>query len=1167
MRVNVHRFTAFILLMTMIFSYAMPALGSEAVKVELKDTFNSYAKKEIDSLVDSGIISGYADGTFQPQKAITRAELAKILVLSLGLKEDPTKAESFKDINATSWYRGYVGALVASGITQGTSLTSFSPEAKVTREELIVFFIRALGLDEIASKSPIINTFSDKNLIADWAKSPVSLAAQIGFVNGTEGQDRSTRFNPKDPAERQALARLAYEFKNHASQYVNKAKELTKGQQGSLVTTLEATNNTSIEVTFSSELTSVNKEDFSFDNNLQVIEAALKSGSKSIVLLTTSAQTKDISYKFTYKGISTDKSVVGAAAVLGFFGGGGGGGFVGAPSVEQQLASGAALDTITIKATGTYGPASGPATTVQNLIINPGPSGEITLRNINPQQLEILSGAVSSIKLYNSHVRLLKINAINNNGQSVRIVVMDGAIVSDTEVSSQAILESSSTQGTLGKIKLAAAAAGKDVTLKGNIDGEVTVEAPDVNIQIDLPSDGNLLPTIIKSLKLRSNAKIDATPGTVTQGVYVAVPNTTLIVNGSGELQNVELPSGSSGTTIQVGATANIKTVTADTIVTVTGAAEAIAKILSGNGDLQISDDLLSKVKTEAIKLANQSIQAAAGIGSDLSAHIALFEAAEKAMAIAKVFGAVDFDFTNLTEFQSMKKSIFDFRDQVNNLQLLFQAGDTALSVTQIPKFSKVEGNDIVLVWNSDRSDLFSSWGPLERPASGAGDATVNVKATLYKMAYAVTKSFVIKVKEYDSEVVAVKSLRSDLLLVQFDHPVMNSQAADYQFDHGLEVVNVTQYPQLKNYVLLTVREQISGTNYQVSYKHENANVSFIGSVQDTCSSTTCPMPSSAPIPMIPLPGVNIPGFVVGFVYENTESGLKGIPNATVGLIGTNKTVQTNNNGFYSFDQVSPGNPYSVHVTKTGYSTSTTNDFVIGSGEPYAVGPVILHTAPKIITGLQASILGPASIQLSWSQYWVDAVNGITYKVYKDGTEIASTPWIPLITIDSLQANQSYNFSVKACNDMGCSEPTAISVKMPQALQVAGMKSYSVTDQVYSELIKTPSANNRFVFSNGINADYLLVVLMDSDFVPIPDAPLLKGTLDISEASIKVLGLSTPVTGELITNNGITYYKISFSNKPVPIIGANIYNIHGLKYTVNGQISSLQDIQFTIVFE
>ncbi|WP_091172770.1 S-layer homology domain-containing protein [Paenibacillus sp. 1_12] len=48
----------------------------------MKDISGSYAQKEIRSLVDNGIISDYEDGSFQPAKAMSRAELAKIIVLS-----------------------------------------------------------------------------------------------------------------------------------------------------------------------------------------------------------------------------------------------------------------------------------------------------------------------------------------------------------------------------------------------------------------------------------------------------------------------------------------------------------------------------------------------------------------------------------------------------------------------------------------------------------------------------------------------------------------------------------------------------------------------------------------------------------------------------------------------------------------------------------------------------------------------------------------------------------------------------------------------------------------------------------------------------------------------------------------------------------------------------
>jgi len=214
-----------ILVFALLLSTCMPfmAFGADA---QFKDTADSYAQKEIQALVESGVISGYEDQTFQPNKAMTRAELAKIIVLSLGLKENEDKAASFNDVDAKSWYRGFVGALVESGITQGTSATTFSPDSKVTREELVVFFIRAFGLEDTAKGLPLDAKLSDISDVSEWAKAHVSLAFKMGFVNGVEGVDGTLKFNPKDNAERQALVRLAYEFMTNTSKYVDKAKEL-----------------------------------------------------------------------------------------------------------------------------------------------------------------------------------------------------------------------------------------------------------------------------------------------------------------------------------------------------------------------------------------------------------------------------------------------------------------------------------------------------------------------------------------------------------------------------------------------------------------------------------------------------------------------------------------------------------------------------------------------------------------------------------------------------------------------------------------------------------------------------------------------------------------------------------------------------------------------------
>ncbi|WP_161407042.1 S-layer homology domain-containing protein [Paenibacillus silvestris] len=1125
MRFN--RFIIVLLMFTMMVSTAMPVFVSGAEKVELKDTQNSYAMKEIDALIEAGIVSGYEDGSFQPQKAMTRAELAKILVLSLGAKEDPTKAEAFLDVEANSWYRGYVGALVASGITQGTSLTTFSPDANVTREELVVFFIRALGLEEAAAKLPIVGTFSDKDQIADWARNQVSFASQIGFIQGTEGPDSTLLFNPKQNAERQALARLAFEFKTNASQYVEKAKALVNGQKGSIISSIEAVSNTSIEVTFSSELASVNTSDFAFDNDLQVVDAVFKSGSKSIVVLTTSTQTKDVVYKLSFKGTTLDKSVLGVAGIFG--GGGGGGGFGGGggavgTTVEQLLASGKEQGTITVKASGTYGPVSGSATTVENLILDPGPSGEVTLRNINPQQLQVLSGSVNSIKLQNTIVKQLKVNAVNNNGNSVRIEVRDGASVEDTEVSSQAILESASTQGTFGKIKLNSSAEGKQITLKGNIDGEVTVEAPGAKIKLDAPTSGNSLPTVIKSLKLKSNAEINAGPGTAAEDIYV----------------------------------------TEGTSVTVTGDPETVWKLSNGNSALQIGD----QVKGEAIKLANEAISkffSSTGFESQLVS----IENTDRAIAIAQKYGANDYDFSSLRTYKEMRQAVLDLNDLYKSLQLQFQPGDTASSVTKDIIYPTPSGNDITVVWSSDRPDLLTSWTPLERPASGEGDATVTIKATLYKMAYAVTKEFVIKVKQYDSKVASAKSVRSDLVLVSFDHPVVNSRVSDFQIDHSLSITNVTQYPHLKNYVLLTVGQQTKDTNYRVTYKQKDTNISFVGSTENTCSETVCPLPSAGPISVIPIPGVNVPGMVAGRVIEETESGTSGIQNAKVELIGTDRSVLTSADGSFIFEQVAPGKPYTIRVSKDKYSKAQTGQFTISSGQPYSVGFLSLHTAPKSVVDLKAMVSSATEATLSWSPgSWINTKT-TSYQVHLDGRKIADLQGLNY-SINTLKENQAYTISVVACNDVGCAAPTTISVQTPITLHIDQIRPYnSVTNTVYNPLDRTQTGLDQFKLPKASSsADYMLVRLKDSDYVPNAGPELLKGVLDTSKAKLRLtVHDAFQVTGKVETIGGVSYYKISFYNQPFPLVSANPYDISGLKYLVNGQTLEVAPLQYAITFE
>lgn len=201
---------------------------SFGANMPFKDIDGSYAKKEIIALYNDGVFSGKGKDTFKPKDPMTRAELAKVLAISLNLPEDKEFAKKFTDVPQNSWHAGYVGALAKSGITDGTSPNTFSPNKDVTREELAVFFIRALELENKANELKTELKFTDSKDISSWAKNHIGLATEIGFITGIPNTDGSYRFAPKFSAERQALALLTYKFNYNKSEYLAKVGQTPK---------------------------------------------------------------------------------------------------------------------------------------------------------------------------------------------------------------------------------------------------------------------------------------------------------------------------------------------------------------------------------------------------------------------------------------------------------------------------------------------------------------------------------------------------------------------------------------------------------------------------------------------------------------------------------------------------------------------------------------------------------------------------------------------------------------------------------------------------------------------------------------------------------------------------------------------------------------------------
>ncbi|MBE1556436.1 S-layer homology domain-containing protein [Sporosarcina limicola] len=108
----------------------------------------------IAALVEAGIISGYEDNTFKPDGSLSRAQMAKIIVLGFEFVEKGSVKLPFSDINAKQWHVEYVRTLYSKKITTGTTPTKFSPNALVTRGQMASFVFRSEAITKVPKPEP-----------------------------------------------------------------------------------------------------------------------------------------------------------------------------------------------------------------------------------------------------------------------------------------------------------------------------------------------------------------------------------------------------------------------------------------------------------------------------------------------------------------------------------------------------------------------------------------------------------------------------------------------------------------------------------------------------------------------------------------------------------------------------------------------------------------------------------------------------------------------------------------------------------------------------------------------------------------------------------------------------------------------------------------------------
>lgn len=105
---------------------------------------NAYFADAVEWAVDKGITNGLSDTMFGPYESCTRAQIVTFLWRAAGSPE-PKAMSNFSDVPASAYYAKAVAWAVENGITNGMTETTFAPDATCTRGQSVTFLYRALG--------------------------------------------------------------------------------------------------------------------------------------------------------------------------------------------------------------------------------------------------------------------------------------------------------------------------------------------------------------------------------------------------------------------------------------------------------------------------------------------------------------------------------------------------------------------------------------------------------------------------------------------------------------------------------------------------------------------------------------------------------------------------------------------------------------------------------------------------------------------------------------------------------------------------------------------------------------------------------------------------------------------------------------------------------------
>ena len=193
-----------------------------AFATEFSDMPDDWSTKALENAVVNGLLKG-DDGKIMPKENLTRAQMATIVNRAFGTREK-TSIDKFTDVKKDAWYFDEMAKAVQMKTFIGSG-DKLYPDNSISREEAFIVLARAFKLS--GGNANILDKFTDKNDISDWAREGISSLVAAGYISGSDG-----RINPKHNITRAEFAQVMY---NLLKNYINKEGTYTEDYDGNLM--------------------------------------------------------------------------------------------------------------------------------------------------------------------------------------------------------------------------------------------------------------------------------------------------------------------------------------------------------------------------------------------------------------------------------------------------------------------------------------------------------------------------------------------------------------------------------------------------------------------------------------------------------------------------------------------------------------------------------------------------------------------------------------------------------------------------------------------------------------------------------------------------------------------------------------------------------------------